>query len=274
MLAQLVRRSLTHNRYIKLNVPRRLGVVYLPMTQQVAWRSLVLYISRAHLVPFLEYHLSHNMPGLLPAPVPSKTGAPAQPTPRAALNAPIRTIEALIASLPNMPKSPPLDMGPQCQSFTRALGHRLPDKLGIIVANIRQGYPRFSALMASHPSFLMARRFSVARIRLLLHKQDEVAVIEEQLEAIDKAEPCELFLGNRRRDRNEARIATMKRLDAVLEEYGMHKHIHFKGLWHLSKKSGNRQNGRPLSGCFRARKPPIQRRRQSPELDTGKWSDS
>lgn len=128
--------------------------------------------------------------------------------------------------------------------------------------------------MANHPSFLIARRFSVARVRLLLYKQDEVAVIEEQLEAIDKAEPCELFLGNRRRDRNEARIATMKRLDAVLEDYGMHKHIHFKVLWHLSKKPGSRQNGRPLSGCFRTRKSPTQRRSQSPELHAGKWSDS
>ena len=69
------------------------------------------------------------MPSLLPAPVLSQDGTPAQSALRTALNAPIRTIEAAIASLPNMPKSPPLDMGPQCQSYIRALGHRLPDKL-------------------------------------------------------------------------------------------------------------------------------------------------
>lgn len=82
------------------------------------------------------------------------------------------------------------------------------------------GYPRFSALMASQPSYIISRRFTNARVRLLLYKQDEIAVLEEKLASIDNSEPREQFLGSRRRDVNTERKETMRDLGKLLAEYG------------------------------------------------------
>ena len=54
----------------------------------------------------------------------------------------------------------------------------------------------------------------------MLYKQDEICVLEEELGRIDKSEPCELFLGNRRRDKNQQRKVVMKSLEEKLAEYG------------------------------------------------------
>ncbi|KAF8243889.1 hypothetical protein K440DRAFT_667571, partial [Wilcoxina mikolae CBS 423.85] len=87
------------------------------------------------------------------------------------------------------------------------------------VENHQQGYPRLSAITASQPSFSIIRRFLIVRMRLLLYKQDEICVLEEELNRIDREEPCELFLGNRRRDTNQQRKEVMKNLEEKLAEY-------------------------------------------------------
>jgi hypothetical protein len=83
-----------------------------------------------------------------------------------------------------------------------------------------QGYPRYSALIASHPSFSVFCRFAASRARLLLYKQDEIAVLEEELEKIDRNEACALFLGARRKDKNAERKRVMEKLEEKLAEYG------------------------------------------------------
>jgi hypothetical protein len=57
-------------------------------------------------------------------------------------------------------------------------------------------------------------------MRLLLHKQDEVAMLEDKLDQIDSQESCELFLGCIRRDRNSERAEVLKQLTISLAEYG------------------------------------------------------
>jgi hypothetical protein len=94
-----------------------------------------------------------------------------------------------------------------------------------IVEDFPDGYPRFAALISTHSSFHVCRRFLRLRGRLMLHKQDNLVTLEEELDRIDREEPRVLFLGNRRRDKNEERKNIMNEIDRELESYGM--------LWYL-----------------------------------------
>lgn len=81
------------------------------------------------------------------------------------------------------------------------------------------GYPQFSALISADPAFTVFRRFTLLRTRLLLHKQDKLAALEEQLELVDASEPRPLFRGCLRRDLNQARGDLMGKIGIALQEY-------------------------------------------------------
>lgn len=82
------------------------------------------------------------------------------------------------------------------------------------------GYPRFSALVGTHSSFYVCRRFSTLRARLLLQKQDRIAELEHQLQHIDEEESQPLFLGSLRKDRNQDRERVLANIDVALQDYG------------------------------------------------------
>ncbi|KAK3984183.1 hypothetical protein QBC44DRAFT_337438 [Cladorrhinum sp. PSN332] len=81
------------------------------------------------------------------------------------------------------------------------------------------GYPRFSALIGSHVSFHLCRRFSSLRARLLLLKQDRLSLLEKRLEKIDREEVALLSLGSSRDDTNSERISVLSEIDAALADY-------------------------------------------------------
>ncbi|KAI2616350.1 hypothetical protein GGR54DRAFT_631828 [Hypoxylon sp. NC1633] len=83
-----------------------------------------------------------------------------------------------------------------------------------------KGYPRFSALIASHDSFHICRRFSYLRARLLLLKQDKLSMLEEKLKKIDYDECNSLRLGSQRRDDNADRLSVMSEIDEAMHDYG------------------------------------------------------
>ncbi|KAH6874920.1 hypothetical protein B0T10DRAFT_414859, partial [Thelonectria olida] len=87
------------------------------------------------------------------------------------------------------------------------------------VEDYPQGYPRFSALMASHASFQILRRFSNVRARLLLLAQDRVSHLEARLNEIDREEACPIFLASSRRDKNEERKVVVADLQDALKSY-------------------------------------------------------
>ncbi|OTA93382.1 hypothetical protein M434DRAFT_395646 [Hypoxylon sp. CO27-5] len=89
------------------------------------------------------------------------------------------------------------------------------------------GYPRFSALIASHDSFYICRRFSSLRARLLLRKQDNLSILEERLEKIDRSECNSLRLGSYRRDDNEERQSVLSEIDKALSDYDTAARIFF-----------------------------------------------
>ncbi|PNP44348.1 hypothetical protein TGAMA5MH_03954 [Trichoderma gamsii] len=93
-----------------------------------------------------------------------------------------------------------------------------------------QGYPRFSALIASHRSFHLCRRFSALRTRLLLVKQDRLTVLEKRLEKLDRGEVAKLSLGTCRADKNEDRHAVLAEMDAALADYDAFLERHHRAL--------------------------------------------
>ena len=55
-----------------------------------------------------------------------------------------------------------------------------------LVEDHPNGYPKLSALMASHDGFFVFRRFSNVRTRLLLLAQDRLAQLGAKLDRVDK----------------------------------------------------------------------------------------
>jgi len=88
------------------------------------------------------------------------------------------------------------------------------------VEEYRPGYPQFTALLAAYDPYVICRRFTKLRARLLLLKQDRLSVLEKSLEEIDQEEECPLFLGASRRDRNLERASLLSEVEARLDDYG------------------------------------------------------
>ncbi|KAL6920565.1 hypothetical protein FSHL1_004542 [Fusarium sambucinum] len=87
------------------------------------------------------------------------------------------------------------------------------------IEDFRPGYPRFTSLISSHDSFFLFRRFSRLRARLLLIKQDKLAVLEKKLDDIDDVEPVDIFLGKSRIDRNQDRLTVLADIESNLAGY-------------------------------------------------------
>ncbi|KAI1013818.1 hypothetical protein LB503_010515, partial [Fusarium chuoi] len=81
------------------------------------------------------------------------------------------------------------------------------------------GYPQFTALIASYRPWFICRRFDRLRARLLLLKQDKLTVLEKKLQEIDKSEESIIFLGVSRVDQNQSRLCTLSEIEASLVEY-------------------------------------------------------
>lgn len=88
------------------------------------------------------------------------------------------------------------------------------------VEDYRDGYPRLSALISAYEGWFICRRFKRLRIRLLLTKQDQLFVLEQQLDQIDEVEMRPLFLGSMRCDRNNARQQVLSEIQTALNDYG------------------------------------------------------
>ncbi|KAI0471818.1 hypothetical protein GGR56DRAFT_93493 [Xylariaceae sp. FL0804] len=87
------------------------------------------------------------------------------------------------------------------------------------VDRFRPGYPRFTALLSSHSAFQNIRRFKRTRLRLLLVKQYETSVLEQELDELDRTEDRDLVLGCIQRDVNTKRHDAIQRLNKTLTEY-------------------------------------------------------
>ncbi|KAJ4387291.1 hypothetical protein N0V93_007880 [Gnomoniopsis smithogilvyi] len=89
----------------------------------------------------------------------------------------------------------------------------------IIVDKYRSGYPRYTTLLSTHPSFHNFRRFTKIRMRLLLLQQDRITRLEDRLDLLDSQESQEIFLGCVRRDVNPDRLQVFEDLAGALKVY-------------------------------------------------------
>ena len=90
----------------------------------------------------------------------------------------------------------------------------------LTVEDYPSGYPRFAALISTHPSFNVFRRFTDLHARVLLSKQDRLSVLESQLHRLDESEPFGLHRGSFRHDGNGERIQLLADIDSALADYG------------------------------------------------------
>lgn len=88
------------------------------------------------------------------------------------------------------------------------------------VEDYRPGYPRFTALLAAYDPYIICRRFTKLRARLLLLKQDRLTVLEERLEEVDRKETRPMFLGVSRCDANAERASVLSEVESQLADYG------------------------------------------------------
>jgi hypothetical protein len=72
----------------------------------------------------------------------------------------------------------------------------------------------------SSSDFVVFRRFGQLHARYLLHLQDELAEIEQQLHELDQQEALLFNLHTRRRDQNPQRRALLQQLGDKLHAYG------------------------------------------------------
>ncbi len=87
------------------------------------------------------------------------------------------------------------------------------------------GYGKLAAVEGCDPNFLIYRKFAWLHNRILLHLQDELVELEEDLEALDKfefiEEPTRLFS---RRQNNGSdgseRLELLHKIKEKLAEYG------------------------------------------------------
>ncbi|KAH7110735.1 hypothetical protein EDB81DRAFT_849146 [Dactylonectria macrodidyma] len=85
-----------------------------------------------------------------------------------------------------------------------------------------RGYPSLSAFLSSDRDFTMFRCFARLHVRLLLHKQDELVELEQQLDQLDRSQSETspyLLTTNRRRDANAERQALLELVEGKLKEY-------------------------------------------------------
>ncbi|KAF3064949.1 hypothetical protein GL218_02145 [Daldinia childiae] len=121
-----------------------------------------------------------------------------------------------------------------------------------IIEDFPLGYPRFSALVASHNSFHLCRRFSGLRARLLLLKQDKLSLLEKQLEKIDRDEGPSLSLGSCRRDTNSERHEVLAKIQDALADYDEYLERHQRALYFESapqRAISNLRNWISGTGC-------------------------
>ncbi|KAK0507346.1 hypothetical protein JMJ35_010384 [Cladonia borealis] len=95
--------------------------------------------------------------------------------------------------------------------------NRLPDQW--MVEDFRQGYPRFCALIDTHPALNIFRRFSKLRARIILRKQDTLSALEQQLETLDRQETTALYLASNRLDGNTERQTVLDDIEKAVKDY-------------------------------------------------------
>lgn len=88
------------------------------------------------------------------------------------------------------------------------------------VEDYGQGYPRLAAFLSLDKRFTVLKRFDYLHMRNILHLQDQLVELDEELNRCDDGERIALNLGSRRQCSNEHRKALLDTLHSQLRKYG------------------------------------------------------
>ena len=86
-----------------------------------------------------------------------------------------------------------------------------------------EGYGKLAAYIDCDPNFRIYRKFGWLHNRVLLHLQDELQKLEQELEGVDKWEATSgdiVKLASRRSDKTPARSNLIAAIKIKLDEYG------------------------------------------------------
>ena len=89
-----------------------------------------------------------------------------------------------------------------------------------------EGYGKLAAFIDCDPNFRIYRKFGWLHNRVLLHIQDELQSLEQELEIVDDWEAKSgdiVKLASRRSDTNEVRKDVIIAIKAKLDEYGRNR---------------------------------------------------
>ncbi|KAK0707026.1 hypothetical protein B0T26DRAFT_790743 [Lasiosphaeria miniovina] len=144
--------------------------------------------------------------------------------------------------------------------------HRLPPK----DRGVPPGYPSLAAFLGSDRDFAMFRSFRRLHARVLLHKQDELAQLEQRLDGLDdtesKTSPYSLTT-NRCQDAKAAERAAL--LGEVEEKLGEYNSLLASFLKNLERPEPEGDQVKSVANWMDGKKPLV--RAESGFL--GDWSD-
>jgi hypothetical protein len=92
------------------------------------------------------------------------------------------------------------------------------------VQECKLGYPRLAAFLDSDENFMVFRRFGYLQARLLLQKQDELRLLEEELDSLDARmhakRPADLITRDLPAATGAPRKELMEKIENTFCEYG------------------------------------------------------
>lgn len=91
------------------------------------------------------------------------------------------------------------------------------------MGQFKRGYPNLAAFNSSDEDFAIYRRFGYLQARLLLDKQDQLRLLEEQLDRYDTSDPMKATRKGLTPEQYTLRAKLLGEIEAVFTSYGVCK---------------------------------------------------
>ena len=91
------------------------------------------------------------------------------------------------------------------------------------MGQFKRGYPNLAAFTSSDEDFAIYRRFGYLQARLLLDKQDQLRLLEEQLDHYDRSDPMRSTRKGLTPEQYTPRAKLLGEIEAVFTSYGAWK---------------------------------------------------
>lgn len=101
-----------------------------------------------------------------------------------------------------------------------SVSRRLDDVDGYTAHAFDDGYPNLATFTNSDEVFAVYRRFGYLQARLLLDKQDQLRLLEEQLDLHDRGDPVRHTRKNLRPEQYAPRAKLLREVEEVFTSYG------------------------------------------------------